>query len=280
MPPFGTFRQVDDGDFAALTLIDGQGRDVNEDCLVTCDSRRWYLKCLVSGKVASKELLAYLLSDGIANVAEVRRVTPAMQIMRRGEVPVHAPEGSAIIVRLVQDYSPEELPLRSLDEAVASELVYSLWIRRRDTHVGNKGYVDGVPMFFDHHIAFDECVDAESGCVFFDRDDDGGYAGTWTLREIPAEAKADLEELRLVSGREGRAIHFVHSRKAVDRHLDFFAERISELSDESVRELVGECGLAGEAAVRVERNLQITRASLWDDVELLRMQLGLRAGAG
>jgi hypothetical protein len=168
---------MDDEDFAKLELIDGKGGDASEH-RVTHDSRRWYFKCLASAEVASKELLAYRLSSGIGNVAEVRRVTPEMEIADSTERPVHAPGCNAIIVRLVQDYSLGELTLKAMDEAVASELVYTTWIRRRDAYVANMGYVDGVPMFFDHHIAFDEYGEAQTASEFFRRHDNGGYAGT------------------------------------------------------------------------------------------------------
>jgi hypothetical protein len=225
--------------------------------------------------------LAYRLSSGIAKVAEVRRVTPEMEIADSTERPVHAPGCNAIIVRLVQDYSLGELTLKALDEAVASELVYSTWIRRRDAYVGNMGYVDGVPMFFDHHIAFDEYGKAQTASEFFRCHDNGGYAGTWTLREKPGVQNADLyKELLELSGPASRAFHFVHSLNAVNRNLDDFAKRIREVSDETIRELIRECGLAGDAAGRVARNLHTTRESLVDDVQLLRQQLDLPAVAG
>jgi hypothetical protein len=87
-----------------------------------------------------------------------------------------------IIVRPIQEYGLDELTLKDLDEAVASELVLSLCIRRRDTHAGNKGYVDGVPVFFDHHIAFDEYGDVvQTAEQFFAENGDGGYASKWAL---------------------------------------------------------------------------------------------------
>ena len=52
-------------------------------------------------------------------------------------------QGDTWLIRLAQDCSIKDLPIKDLTRAIAGELVFSLWIRRRDAHFSNRALVDG-----------------------------------------------------------------------------------------------------------------------------------------
>ena len=77
-----------------------------------------------------------------------------------------------------------ELPYQTLEDAVAAELVYSLWARRRDTHVDNRAYVDGIPIYFDHEICFLAEPHFVHATAFFEALNDYGHAGFWRVKQV------------------------------------------------------------------------------------------------
>jgi hypothetical protein len=68
---------------------------------------------------------------------------------------------------------------------IAGELVFSLWVRRRDAHPWNRAYVGGVPGFFDHHTAFGAEADNVSLDGFFREGDNAGFTSRWRARILP-----------------------------------------------------------------------------------------------
>ncbi len=61
-------------------------------------------------------------------------------------------------------------------------------------------YVDGVPVFFDHHIPFGNEADHRSLAGFLTPGPDGGYASQWRLRELgqAEDLRPGAEDPRLV----------------------------------------------------------------------------------
>jgi len=126
--------------------------------VVKGEKKLWVVKHKPGSKDEEKrDLLAYLLGHQFANVAEVKLLDSSehSQIKNLSNKGENSLVTNTFIIRLGGSYSTHELPCKTLEQAVANELIYSLWIRRRDTHANNRAYTDkGIPVFFDHQTAF------------------------------------------------------------------------------------------------------------------------------
>ena len=170
-----------------------------------------------------REALGYQLARGRLNVPEVR-------LLPRAEGPPRA------LVRLAKDYTVDDLPIRDLDEAVAAELAFSLWIRRRDTHAYNRAYVGGIPIFFDHGAAFEVSLELDR---FLRHGPDNGFVPAWRVEEWAHEPTT--LGTRWLNDATGLAIHPVHD---LARFRSFFAAWVDRL--------------AGQPAVVIEEALTAT----------------------
>jgi len=150
------------------------------------------------------------------------------------------PEENAnrVLVRIAQDYDLGELPLADLDQAIAAELAFSVWIRRRDAHPWNRAYVSGIPIFFDHHIAFGAEAENNEINSFFRSGGDGGYTGRWRVRTVPPSEQPTTQGERVSSGGQ-MAIHRVHDLSAFDTHISRAAENIEQIADSELRDAAG-----------------------------------------
>ena len=164
-------------DCAATELFDFDGNPIVGHT-VESDDKCWYAKTAPHAIMADRDLLGYILGAGTVNVAEIRRLeNPAVVTLPDGSrwVPQGAHE---LLVRLGEDYVPDELPLRDLDEAVAYELVFSLWIRRRDATLGTSGMSTGYPCFSIITLRLTTTTGTSISASFF-------------IRSIPTRATAD-----------------------------------------------------------------------------------------
>jgi len=198
------------------------------------------------------ELLAYSLAAGLVNAAEVRPAPPEW----------NGPKHS-VIVRIAQQYEVSDLPIRNLDEAVAAELVFSLWIRRRDTHAFNRVYVDGIPVFFDHHIAFGVMeVENRTTGGFLRDGGDGGYVPRWRVLPAGSEAPVVTGPMRSINRSWNHAIHAVSDvdgfLAAMGRWIDTVTSR--DLSDLERR--VGGAGFLDDETAPICRLLRRSQAEL------------------
>jgi hypothetical protein len=134
-------------------------------------------------------------------------------------------DSSLVLVRIAQDYLPDDLPIQDLDRAIAAELVFSMWIRRRDAHPWNRAYVSGIPIFFDHHIAFGAQAANLLISSFFRVGADGGHAGRWRVKPLPAAETPTTSGEREFSG-GAMAIHRVRDLSAFDALLVETADAI------------------------------------------------------
>jgi hypothetical protein len=188
-----------------------------EDALVTWNGHLWY------GKTCHgepwREVFAWRLGEGWLNIAEVAypdRVQDAY--WKDGRPFTSNDDPGLVLVRIAQDYKAEELTIPDLDRAIAGELVFSMWIRRRDAHPWNRGYVSGLPIFFDHHIAFGAEAANLQISSFFRTGDDGGYAGRWRVRALPfSEVPTTAGEREFSGGK--MAIHRVRDLPRLDSVL-------------------------------------------------------------
>lgn len=134
----------------------GGNFDPNGKRIVRFNGKHWFVKFKPDPEERRRDYLAYLLGRNWANIAEVRPLSESeFAELQSADIalPDWASADNTFLVRLVQDYSLDQLPKVDLNSAVASELVFSLWIRRRDAHTANRGYIDGIPVFFDHQTA-------------------------------------------------------------------------------------------------------------------------------
>ncbi len=198
-------------------FVDWFGRD-HASLMRLVGDELWYPKAN-----GPPEVLAYLLGRGELNIAEVRPAPPHWGM---------GPKAAA--VRIAQQYTPGELPITDLDAAVASELVFSLWIRRRDTHAFNSVFVAGIPMFFDHHIAFaiEEPENRDLSGFFKDRGP-GGSACRWRIVQVAEGIPLVTGAMRRINHETGYAIHGVRSPERFEAAVDEWVDRIAsrDLSD-------------------------------------------------
>jgi hypothetical protein len=207
--------------------------------LVNWDDKCWYQKPGSSWQ----ELLAHRLGDSWLNVADAVRPTVAAGAIYSNGTPFDAVgDAASCLVRVIQDYKLDELAERDLDKAVASELIFSLWVRRRDTHAWNRAYVDGIPGFFDHHVAFGEDATSRSLEGFFRDGGDAGYAGRWRTWELgEGEVPTTVSE-RGLAPVSGLAIHRVRSLECFDKHLDVVAQHIASFDEKELKTLATDAG--------------------------------------
>jgi hypothetical protein len=159
--------------------------------------------------------------------------------------------------------------VHDLDDALARELVFSLWIRRRDAHAWNRVYVAGVPVFFDSHIAFGVEPNHVPLDGFFEMGCDDGYAGRWRTRVLGQDETPTTNGERALP--QGEAAHRVRDLVAFDRYLGHAAQRIGEFSDSELRAEAWASGVPN--AREVASLLGRTRDELNEGVERLRIVL-------
>lgn len=152
--------------------------------IITDEERIWVLKHNRYQDSEKRDLLGFLLGKEFFNIAEVRLLNnPQLEEIKQFAYPDEIFDiTNTFLVRLAHSYSPEELLCKTVEEAVAAELVYSVWIRRRDAHIDNRIYVKGIPIFFDFHISFLGEAELANINIFFSQTQDHGRAGLWRVK--------------------------------------------------------------------------------------------------
>lgn len=232
-----------------------------EPCsVVRFDNKLWCVKKCEDNHARNRELLLYSLGRGLVNVAEIRALTSdefavvkEMVVLREGAV-----FQNTLMSRLVQDYSKDELPLKGLDDAVAGELVFSLWVRRRDAHDYNHWYTkEFLPVFYDLSASLDYGHERFNDVNIFFENHDCGYAGAWRVRERNGSFA--------VRGSSANCVHPIDSisgfKRAVGSVTRSIASRRFELKD-----LVENAGFTGADIETQVRFLETTKTSLYEDV--------------
>ena len=150
------------------------------------------------------------------NIPEVLSLD-AEQFSQLGECGISLPQEAQVentyLVRFGPDLDVNEIPIKDPDRALACELVFSTWIRRRDAHAFNRVYKFGVPIFYDFGTAFlgePKIIDLNR---FFGPPRNSGWAGCWritqgTALDLDTRRLRDLEEARFRNeGRQGAVSH-------------------------------------------------------------------------
>lgn len=232
--------------------------------VVTFRGQPWAVKS-AEPDALQRELFVHSLARGLVNVAELRALR-AGQVGHLRSLGVAAPgsvPANTLITRLAQSYSVDDLPQRSLNEAAAGELVFSLWVRRRDADVWNRSYTGAqLPVFYDLAASLDFDHRLRSIDRFF-ANDKYGYAGSWRVRVRPPE---QLDTVRLREARD----HGVF----VD-DIDGFVDAVRAMRDRiastrfEIRRLLLKAGYSPVHVDELEDFLRGTTSSLEADTEKL-----------
>jgi len=187
--------------------------------IITDEENFWVLKHNSYQDCEKRDLLGFLLGKDFFNIAEVillndQQLEEIKQFVYPGEL---FTVNNTFLVRLAHSYSPRALLCKTLEEAVATELVYSLWIRRRDAHIDNRTYIKGIPIFFDFHIAFLGESDLADINVFFSQTQDHGRAGLWRVKvwkDFLAKFTGAINPIEI------GAYHFVNDLNSFYQHVE------------------------------------------------------------
>jgi hypothetical protein len=252
--------------YEAEEFRDNFGRD-RSGYVVNVGGRNYYTKLAPDLADAENDRLAHALSRGICNVPET--VLPSAD--ERDELAgLGFPEGDGThLVRLCQDHAGEPMAAPTLDRAIAAELVFSLWIHRRDAHNGNRVYNGGVPMFFDFGAAFDSEPDD-----LFRMWEGPGYVPNWRLVELPQCATVSTQAIRARELYSDFALQPVTSIRAFWQEAETVRDAILERHSDEIAGVVTRTIQRPERAAVMVEFLREKSASLAADVERLRAMLG------
>lgn len=241
--------------------------------IITDGEKTWVLKHNNNTDCEKRDLLGYLLGKDFCNVTEVRLLSE--QELENIKQFANQDESFSInntfLVRLAHSYSLEELPCKILEKAVATELVYSTWIRRRDAHVDNRVYVKGIPLFYDYHVAFLGELDLADINVFFTQTDDYGRAGRWRVKLL----NNFLTQLtRGISKVETGAYHFVNDLDSFYRHVEKSKAILKEKVANQIEKLVSQAKFNATAEAQIvdllKKNVDTLDADVSKMLEIMK----------
>lgn len=240
---------------------------------VSDGTKHWIVKPRnVATNEEKRDYLGYLLGHNFANIAEVKLLTPdehseVKSLSSRGE---ESTQSNTYLVRLAGSYDLNELPCKTTEEAVAAELVYSTWIRRRDTHVDNRCYIDGIPIFFDHHIAFgaEGVLTAEA---FFTAGASYGYATFWRVKEV-SDLMTTLKA-RGVDRNIAGAHHYVQNLDEFKNQLDRKVKELPIVLGSNWKSFILEAGFTKDDAESIYVILKNDLDNLEQDVTRMKQTI-------
>lgn len=212
--------------------------------LVTDDQKIWVVKHKPgTANEEKRDLLGYLLGKNFANIAEVKLLDPEehQQICVLSHKGEDSTPCNTFLVRLGGSYSLNELPCKTVEKAVARELVYSTWIRRRDTHADNRTYISGIPIFFDHQTAFLAESKYAHTTAFLRFNPDYGHPAFWRVKQI--DGTMTTEKARGVEKQEDKAHHYVNNLDLFKDELDLAEKTLVEtIPQQDLKPLIKNAG--------------------------------------
>ena len=228
----------------------------------------WLIKTVTAAE-RQRKLFVHELARGRFNVAEVRGLTRGDVAALRSQdmLAAGASSDDTALVRLAQSYSVRELPQRDLDSAVAGELVFSLWVRRRDPDVWNRTYVDpGIPVFYDLTASLDDDPSLLDARAFLARNV-YGHGGSW---RVAARDGTPLDTVALRDSDDHR-----NHVDSIDAFLAAVDRICAELRDRppSVTAAARSARYARAQRATLDDFLSETTRTLADDVELMKQVL-------
>lgn len=236
---------------------------------VVSDGKKfWYFKTEVNSPDGlHRDLLGFILGSQIANVAEVKVINNQEfdELKALLSITDEFNPMRFSLIRVAGSYSLNELIWKTAEEAVAAELLFSIWTRRRDAHVRNRVYLDGIPIFYDHGVAF--LVDHEKHkahiTVFSREASDYGQPSYWRIKLIAG--KMTTTQARIVNS----ADHYVNDlgkfKEALGRMVTLFQNTFKkDLSQEIQR-----AGFNGSRVDLIKEFLEVNLYCLPKDLEVM-----------
>jgi hypothetical protein len=253
------------------------------NCLVSYRGQSWFVKSK-SVNDKKRHLLAYYLGNQLANVGEVKGLDrEEFTVLRNNgvDLPPDANWRNTYLVRFAQESTSDELPKATLDSAIASELVFSMWIRRRDAHSFNRSVVAGTTVFYDHGTAFLGAPALGSIDDFFRTGPDPGYAGLWRLRLTPVHEISTLslrrKEREQFAERGGDSYNYllIIDRIRFVAELDIARDQIKSLSQAFIKACVKKAGFGFPLRGIVVRFLLANQNRIESEAIRLKLVLGV-----
>lgn len=211
-------------------------------------------------------MLGYLLGKPFTNIAEVRLLSPEehQQICALSYKGEDSTINNTFLVRLCGSYSLSELPCETLEKAVASEIVYSTWIRRRDIHADNHVYIKGIPIFFDHQTAFLSEPQYAHITTFIRFAPDYGHPAFWRIKQITDEMTT--QKARNVTQIQDKAITYVNNIDLFKNKLKIAIETLKKNVPTNLKTLIKSVGFDENQSQLIYEFLQNNLQTLVTDV--------------
>ncbi|MEK7611305.1 MAG: hypothetical protein AAB486_02940 [Patescibacteria group bacterium] len=236
--------------------------------VVIRDSKCWYVK---TSSDILRPYLGYLLGRSICNIAETSLLSneEVTELKTLLSLPIDSCITNTFLVRIASSHKLEELPCQTIEKAVATELVYSVWIRRRDTHADNREYITaGIPVFYDFHIAFLAENNWIHSTLFFKDSPDYGHPPSWRVKEV--SETITTERARNVITPGNKAWHYVNSIENFRQELAFAEESVKRLAESDIYSVVTSAGFNNQWAGIITDFLKRNLITLNSDVEEMK----------
>lgn len=219
-----------------------------------------------------RDLLAYLLGKSVCNVSEVKLLSDSehAEIKTKLNLDEGSNKNNTFLVRLAGSYSLSELPNQTIEKAVATELIYSIWIRRRDTHALNRVYLDGIPIFFDHETAFLADPQWAHSTMFFRDTRDYGHPGYWRIKTMPLSEKMETMKARNTPNINDRAHHYVYDIEEFKKEIPQAEELIKKLASSDLKQTIVDAGFNQGDAEHIDNFLKNNLVTLSNDIEQMK----------
>lgn len=212
-----------------------------------------------------RDLLAYLLGKNVCNIAEVKLLNSTEHDLIKNQLnlPIDSTINNTFLVRLANSYKTEELIHTTTEKAVASELIFSTWIRRRDTHADNRSYLHGIPIFYDHQTAFLAEPNYAHTTLFLRSTPDYGYPASWRVREI-------THEMTTVIARTGdKAVHYVNNLSLFKEELNTMVDNFNSEIPQDLEPIIKSAGFSDDETRLINEFLQNNLYTLKNDIKQL-----------
>lgn len=239
--------------------------------IVTDEEKVWVVKQKNHPPEALKrDMLGFILGSKVANVAEVKALSEEEfnQIKAITNKDASATSSNTFLVRLGGSYVLDELRHKTLEAAVAAELVYSTWTRRRDAHVDNRCYIEGVPIFFDHETSFLWEADKAHATVFFRISPDYGHPSFWRVKEAPE--KMTTQQIRLLDRSVKGAYHFVNNLDTFNKSIVIAENLIQTIFRDDFRNDIYRAGFSNQQVEIIYSFLRYNLNTLHLDLDLMK----------
>mgnify|MGYP001607242830 CR=1 FL=1 len=242
-------------------------------CVIKDQDKFWFVKYKPGTRDQEKrDLLAYLLGKDICNVSEIKLLSDSehAEIKTKLNLDQGSNKNNTFLVRLAGSYSLSELPNQTLEAAVATELVYSIWIRRRDTHSLNRVYLDGIPIFFDHETAFLADPQWAHSTMFFRNNLDYGHPGYWRVKTISSSEKMETIQARNTHNINNRAHHYVYNLEDFKKEIVKAEESVKNLASSDLKQTIIQAGFNQAEAESIDNFLKNNLVTLSNDIAQMK----------